>query len=68
MDKVITIANVAVMATTPLVLMRFTSLPHLACFLIGAPGGLLTFWLLLFFTLRVFRRRSGNAARGLGRR
>jgi hypothetical protein len=56
MDTVMTIANVAVMTVTPLLLMRFTALPFWACFLIGVPGGIAVFWLLLFSVLR-FRSR-----------
>jgi hypothetical protein len=46
-DYVMTIANVAVMAVAAGLLMRFTSMPHGACFVIGMPAGLAVFWLVL---------------------
>src|SRR5262245_40231688 len=57
MDALMTVANIGVMAITPLVLMRFTNLPHWACFVIGVPGGIIAFWLVLFTTLRILKRR-----------
>jgi uncharacterized membrane protein AbrB (regulator of aidB expression) len=60
-DWVMTIATVAAMVITSLLLVRFTSLPHWACFLIGVPGGVVVFWSLLLtvlFTVRCFRSRD----------
>jgi hypothetical protein len=59
MDALMTVANVGVMAITPLALMRFTSLPHWACFVIGVPGGIIVFWLVLFTVLRLLKLRKG---------
>jgi hypothetical protein len=57
MDALMTVANIGVMAIAPLGLMRFTSLPRWACFVIGVPGGIVAFWLGLFTVLRVLKRR-----------
>jgi hypothetical protein len=64
MDVVMTVANVAAAAVAALVLMRFTSLPHWACFVIGMPSGIAVFWLIL---LKLSKSRSpGWHVRGHG--
>ena len=60
MDVVMTVANVTVMAVGASILMRFTSLPHWACLVIGAPGGIAVFWLILF---KLAKSRSPRHAR-----
>jgi hypothetical protein len=64
MDKLMTVASVAVMGGTPLLLIRLTSLPQWACFLIGVPGGLAVFWLVLFTALRVLARKKWKPEHG----
>jgi len=47
-DSLITVANLALIAITPLLFQRFTPLPLWACILLGVLGGIVLFWLVLF--------------------